>query len=49
MIRLLARGGILLGSNAVGLIVASLVLSGSATSTSPSFIIAVVIFTVVLR
>ena len=47
MIRLLIRTGILLVANAVGLIVASLVLDGMDIDVT-SFIVAVVIFTVVL-
>ena len=47
MIRLVVRTGIMLAANAVGLIVASLVLSGFEIDVT-SFIIAVVIFTVVL-
>ena len=47
MIRLLVRTAVLLLANAVGLIVASLVLSGFDIDVT-AFIIAVVIFTVVL-
>jgi uncharacterized membrane protein YvlD (DUF360 family) len=47
MIRLVVRTLVLLAANAVGLIVASLVLSGFEIDVT-SFIIAVVIFTVVL-
>ncbi len=47
MIRLLVRTAVLLLANAVGLIVASLVLSGFDIDVT-SFIVAVVIFTVVL-
>ena len=47
MIRLVVRTGIMLVANAVGLIVASLVLGGMEIDVT-SFIVAVVIFTVVL-
>lgn len=47
MIRLLVRMGIALAANAVGLLVAAIVLSGMDIDVT-SFIIAVVIFTVVL-
>ncbi len=47
MIRLIVRTGILLAANAVGLIVASLVLDGVEIDVT-AFILAVVIFTAVL-
>lgn len=47
MIRLVVRTGVMLLANAVGLIVASLVLSGVRLSFS-GFIVAVVIFTIVM-
>ncbi|MGI9539248.1 MAG: hypothetical protein ACR2N6_03770 [Miltoncostaeaceae bacterium] len=47
MIRLLVRMGIALGANAIGLLVAALILGGMDIDVT-SFIIAVVIFTVVV-